>query len=221
MYKILKDGEVLSVTGKPVWVKSQENGSFALSTEPAAHGVVVNGEVFHLSGRPEIEGKESVVIAEVDDGLYANGLTVLVTDPLDLKTVEQFRKVVQLFAGSLGEDTAMEVATIYPAYQVGRAYAAGEYFTSGTNNVGDPPLSTVVQAHTSQADWKPDSTAALYTPIGLTKEGYAEWSQPTGAHDAYNKGDIVSCNGKLYQSKIDGNIWSPEAYPDGWETYIE
>lgn len=52
---------------------------------------------------------------------------------------------------------------------------------------------------------------------GTEPEEWLEWVQPTGAHDAYNTGDKVSFNGKHYTSKIDGNTWSPEAYPDGWE----
>ena len=50
---------------------------------------------------------------------------------------------------------------------------------------------------------------------------YPEFVQPTGGHDAYNTGDIVNYNGTLYQSLIDGNTWSPEAYPAGWEVYTE
>ena len=46
---------------------------------------------------------------------------------------------------------------------------------------------------------------------------YPEWVQPTGAHDAYGKGDIVSYNGKLYRSLIAANVYSPDAYPAGWE----
>ena len=34
-----------------------------------------------------------------------------------------------------------------------------------------------------------------------------------------NTGDIVSYYGTLYKSKIDGNVWSPEEYPEGWEVY--
>ena len=33
----------------------------------------------------------------------------------------------------------------------------------------------------------------------------------------YNIGDIVDYNGTLYKSLIDGNVWSPEEYPAGWE----
>ena len=48
-------------------------------------------------------------------------------------------------------------------------------------------------------------------------EEWPEWVQPTGAHDAYGMGDKVTYNGKHYVSKIAGNVWSPDAYPQGWE----
>lgn len=221
MYKIIKNGDLLSIVGKPTWVRKQENGSFGLTDEANAQGVAVNGEVYHIAGHPEIEGKETVAVYEVDDGEYAASLTTLLSDTAEQKTAEQFRRVVQLFAGSLDEEAAMEVSTIYPAYQVGKAYAVGEYVTYGKNAVGDPQLYKIVQAHTSQEDWKPDQTPALYSPIGLTETGYPVWSQPTGAHDAYNTGDIVSYKDTLYRCLIDGNTWSPEAYPAGWEVYTE
>ena len=52
-------------------------------------------------------------------------------------------------------------------------------------------------------------------------EEWPEWVQPTGAHDCYNTGDKVTYNGQHYVSKIDGNVWSPDAYPQGWEVYSE
>ena len=50
-------------------------------------------------------------------------------------------------------------------------------------------------------------------------EEWPAWVQPTGAHDCYNTGDKVTYNGKHYVSKIAGNVWSPDAYPAGWEVY--
>ncbi len=44
-----------------------------------------------------------------------------------------------------------------------------------------------------------------------------EYQQPTGAHDAYAKGDMVTFQGRVYQSLVDGNVWSPLAYPQGWQ----
>ena len=130
---------------------------------------------------------------------------------------EQMRRALQMFALSLTDEQAMEVASVYDPWRVGKAYAVGEFVSYGTNSVGDPQLYKVVQAHTSQADWTPDVTASLFVAIGLDENGYPVWSQPTGAHDAYNKGDIVDYNGTLYKSLIDGNVYSPIAYPAGWE----
>lgn len=138
-----------------------------------------------------------------------------------LQLAEQFRKALQIFANSLDEATAMEVATVYDAWQENKTYKAGEYLTYGENSVGDPQLYKVVKDHTSQADWPPYAEPSLYTPIGLTEEGYPVWAQPTGAHDAYNTGDIVDYNGTLYISLIDGNVYAPDAYPEGWKVYTE
>ena len=47
-----------------------------------------------------------------------------------------------------------------------------------------------------------------------------EWpayQQPTGAHDAYYTGDKITYNGKHYICKMDGCVWTPDAYPAGWE----
>ena len=138
-----------------------------------------------------------------------------------LQIAEHIRKAIILFAQSLPEETALEVCGVYDEWQPDTSYAADEYVTYGENSVGDKQLYKVVQGHTSQAGWTPDITPALYTAVGLNESGYPIWSAPTGAHDAYNAGDIVDYNGTLYCSKIDGNIYSPEVYPDGWELYEE
>jgi hypothetical protein len=76
-----------------------------------------------------------------------------------------------------------------------------------------------VQAHTSQADWTPDATPALWTEVAKPGE-IPVWKQPTGAQDAYHKGDRVwypEKNTTVYESLVDANVHSPEAYPDGWQ----
>lgn len=111
----------------------------------------------------------------------------------------------------------MEVVAVFDPWQIGKAYAVDDYLTYGINGVGDPQLYKVAQNHTSQSDWTPDTVPALYTPVGLDEYGYPVWSQPTGAHDAYDKGDIVNYNGTLYRSTMDGNTYAPDVYPAGWE----
>ena len=138
-----------------------------------------------------------------------------------LQAAEQLRRALQMYAMTLSEDKALEIASVYPAWEVNHAYAVGDIISYGTNSAGDPQLYKVVQAHKSQADWTPDAVASLYDAFGLDEQGYPVWSQPSGAHDAYNTGDIVNYNGTLYQSTIDGNVWSPDAYPAGWTVYTE
>jgi hypothetical protein len=138
-----------------------------------------------------------------------------------LQVAEQFRRALQMFAASLDDEKAMEVATIYDPWQIDHHYSVGDFFTYGENSVGDPQLYKVAQAHTSQADWTPDTTPALYTAIGLDDAGYPVWSQPTGAHDAYNTGDIVYLDGTLYISNIDGNDTVPGTDERWWSVYTQ
>lgn len=136
-----------------------------------------------------------------------------------LQAAEQLRRALQMFTNTLSDEQALEIATVYPAWEVNRSYAVGDIVSYGANSVGDPQLYKVVQAHVSQEDWKPDIVPALYDAFGLDESGYPLWAQPSGAHDAYNIGDIVNYNGVLYQSVIDGNVWSPDVYPAGWTVY--
>lgn len=133
----------------------------------------------------------------------------------------ELRKALQLFLATLDVDTQAEsmmaVASVFPKYEIGKAYKVKDVFSYGENSVGDAQLYQVLQDHTSAAEWTPDATPSLYKQIGVTEEGYPEWVQPLGASDAYNTGDVVSYQGTLYESLIDGNVWAPDAYPAGWK----
>lgn len=135
---------------------------------------------------------------------------------------EQFRYALQMFAKTLDEEKALMISTIFDKWDANsHQYEIGDYCTYGENSAGDPQLYVCLQAHKSQADWTPDTAVSLFKAIGITEEGYPEWSQPVGSSDAYNKDDIVSYKGTLYKSLIDSNVWSPETYPAGWEQYTE
>ena len=115
----------------------------------------------------------------------------------------------------------MQIASIYHVQAADKQYYANDVISSGLNSVGDTQLYLVLQAHKSQSDWLPDATASLYKKMGIGESGYPIWTQPLGAVDAYNIGDIVSYNGKLYKSIINANVWAPAVYPAGWEEYAE
>lgn len=133
--------------------------------------------------------------------------------------IDEMYKNLQKLTALLMDNNAniQKVSTLFNKYQVGIYYQIGDIFTYGDNNA----CYKVLQSHKSQADWQPDKAPALYKLIGSNDDGYLEWKQPLGAHDAYGIGDIVEYNGKLYKSLINGNVWSPDVYAAGWEIYTE
>ena len=121
----------------------------------------------------------------------------------------ELRPYIEKAATNLPDEDALQAVELFPQWVTGRAYAVDERLQY--KNV----LYHVVQAHTSQADWTPDITPALFVVVSLDE--WPEFVQPTGAHDAYKKGDKVTFNGKHYISLIDANVYSPAAYPAGWK----
>ena len=102
-------------------------------------------------------------------------------------------------------------------------FRVGVHYSVGKKVRFEGLVYEVIQEHTSQADWTPDRVPALFRVYlqGQTDEGHPvvhEWVQPLGAHDSYQTGDLVSFNGIIYESTVDGNVWSPDTY--GW-TVIE
>ena len=67
--------------------------------------------------------------------------------------------------------------------------------------------------------WEP-GVSGWREQAGETSDGepvVPDYVQPTGAHDAYKKGDRVTFGGTVYESVIDGNVWTPTDYPQGWK----
>lgn len=115
--------------------------------------------------------------------------------------------------GTLDMVTASEHAELFAEWAYPVAYTAGQLRRyNGT-------LYKCVQAHTSQADWTPDTAASLWSVAADPAEEWPAWSQPVGAHDAYAKGDKVSHNGKHWTSSVDSNVWEPGVY--GWTEATE
>lgn len=118
-----------------------------------------------------------------------------------------YRAKIELAASAMTDETALTCVELFPAWAVGKAYAVGDRVQH------DGTLYKCAQAHTSQADWTPDATQALWVVVSI--EEFPEWVQPTGAHDAYNIGDKVSYNGQQYICTIDANAYAPGVY--GWD----
>lgn len=135
------------------------------------------------------------------------------------QSIKSILKTITL-AKDLSKDQKEEILSQYEEYKVGKEYKEKDKFTF------DGKVYEVKQEHRSQVTWIPSSTPNLYTEflnVKITNEAggvvdvVSEFRQPTGAHDAYNKGDKVSFEGAIYESTIDSNTFSPTQYPEGWK----
>ena len=120
---------------------------------------------------------------------------------------KQLRQLIEQLAVTLDDEAALTGVELFPTWVVGKAYAVSDRAQyNGT-------LYKCIQAHTSQADWMPSATPALWVVVSVDE--YPEWVQPTGAHDAYNIGDKVTYNGQHYVCTSNANVYAPDVY--GWQ----
>lgn len=123
------------------------------------------------------------------------------------KDAMDYRDKIEAAASTMTDETALTAVELFPAWAVGKAYAVNDRVRY------NGALYKCVQAHTSQVDWAPDATPALWVAVSV--DTWPEWVQPTGAHDAYNRGDKVSYRGKRYICTDDANVYAPGVH--GWE----
>ena len=127
--------------------------------------------------------------------------TVLKTDPLT---------AIDANIDNASDDDVAMLTFLYPAWS-----GDGVAVTVDQKLRHDGILYRVVQAHTTQADWTPDATPALFTRYREPAAAPEPWVQPTGAQDAYQTGEQVTHNGQTWVSTIDANVWEPGV--TGWD----
>ena len=127
--------------------------------------------------------------------------------------IRRLRALIVKASASLSDEDALEAVELFAVWAADTEYTVDQRVRHGDK------LYRCVQSHTSQSGWEPDKTPALWTEVAKPGE-IPVWKQPTGAQDAYNKGDKVhypDADSPVYVSTIDNNVWSPDAYPQGWE----
>ena len=116
---------------------------------------------------------------------------------------------------SISDGAALKVPELFPQWN-----GNSKEYVKDDKVLYDGVLYKVLQNHTSQEGWTPTSAPSLFAKV-LTSEGeILDWEQPSSTNP-YMKGDKVKFNGKIYESVIDNNVWSPDAYPAGWKEVTE
>lgn len=134
------------------------------------------------------------------------------------KEFEASKKVARKYvlATEIPADELADLIGLYDEWKPSLSVKVGERYRHADK------LYEVIEDHTTQADWTPDKVPALFKEVTPSEdetetEIIPEFKQPTNAEDSYNTGDKVIFNGKVYESLIDNNAYSPTAYPAGWK----
>lgn len=203
MFRITKAGASIGMTEAPNYIKQAENGSYIICPEPEASGIAFAGTVYHLLGREQMAGVETVMLEETDAG--AEIVKASETGGIMFVTMAE--------AGSIDDATAAEHAEFFAPWAYPVKYKTGNIRRHGGK------LYKCVQDHTSQEDWSPDTAASLWACTSDPAEEWPAWSQPIGVHDSYSTGAKVSHQDKHWISDTDGNVWEPGVY--GWTEAAE
>ena len=127
-----------------------------------------------------------------------------------VELARKLRPYIEKAAISLDDADAIEAKELYPRWEAGLIYKVDDRV------LYEQILYKVLQNHTSQASWTPDVTPSLFAKVLIPDPGeIPEWEQPSSTN-GYSVGDRVRYKGKIYESLINNNVWSPEAYPAGW-----
>ena len=120
----------------------------------------------------------------------------------------QLREIIEKASVNLSDEDALSAVELFPSWEVGKSYSQNDRV------LFDGKLYKVNQSHTSQSDWTPEATPALFSEVAMPNE-IPEWKQPQGAHDAYHIGDKVTHNGKTWVCTSDANVYAPGVF--GWD----
>ena len=198
-----------------------ENGKMILNFNTNIEVMLENGFKEIINVVPSYDANTQVVTMDsyTEEATTITVNYVVTAKPLTKEEQLENQKNLALtfFAETLSDAQALQVPMLFDNFD-----GNGVAYEVGKRVLYNDILYKVIQAHTSQADWTPIAAPSLFAKvINETIDGsIPEFEQPDSTNP-YMKGDRVIFNGKVYESLIDNNVYSPEAYPAGWKEITE
>ena len=173
--------------------------------------VVYEEEPSYVLTQDELDEQEATVAKNELQTLAVNAMMMSLADDDLVETKNTYQTKLR----SISDGAALKVPELFPHWN-----GNSKEYVKGDKVLYNDVLYKVLQNHTSQEGWTPTSAPSLFAKV-LTSEGeILEWEQPSSTNP-YMKGDKVKYNGKIYESVIDNNVWSPDGYPAGWKLVEE
>ena len=127
-----------------------------------------------------------------------------------VELAQKLRPYIEKAALSLSDEDALEAIDLFGSWQSDKAYVVDDKVRY------EGILYKCLQSHISQENWTPVAAASLWAKVLIPEPDVVpDWEQPDSTN-AYQIGDKVKFEGKIYENLIANNVWSPAAYPASW-----
>ena len=127
-----------------------------------------------------------------------------------IEIAKKLRPIVEQAAASLDDKTASEAPTLFP-----RLKQDGSLVRAGTRICHNGEIKKAAVDLWDTADNSPDNAPTLWETLDY-KDGYRIIPETITVTGAFAKGERGWWNGKLYESKVGSNVYTPEQYADNW-----
>ena len=127
-----------------------------------------------------------------------------------LAAARRWRKYIEKGVQSLDDKDASEVPTLFP-----RLKQDGSLVRAGTRICHNGEVKKAAVDLWDTADNSPDRATTLWETLDY-KDGYRIIPSVITVTGAFAKGERGWWNGKLYESKVESNVYTPEQYADNW-----
>lgn len=128
-----------------------------------------------------------------------------------LLAAKRIRQIMDKAGNLLTDKQASEVVELYPVLHFN-----GELIAAGTRINWNGALKRAAADIWDTYENNPDNAPTLWEDIAY-KDGIRYIPATITAGTAFAKDELGWWEDELYKSLIDSNIWTPEAYPTGWE----
>lgn len=132
-----------------------------------------------------------------------------------LDHAKRLREIIEGAMTSVDDKTASESAELFP-----RLTYDGSLIKSGTRICFNGSIKRASVDLWDTRDNAPDKAPTLWEDIEY-RDGYRLIPEVITAGTAFVKDECGWWGNDLYRSLLDGNVWTPEAYPSGWELVSE
>lgn len=149
-----------------------------------------------LSGTEPVGGYEemgaAVPLTDAEDAVGA--VVALTGEVMTVARAAELRPVIEQASASLSDGEAAKAVELFPAWAYPVSYIEGNRVSDGGR------LYKCQQAHTSQEDWKPSATPALWVVIDISHAGTQADPIPAsrGMEYEYGKYYLDGEDGKVY-----------------------